>query len=94
MNLLSRRLTAILVPIGLAILFIQFAQLIPELTTPQFENAKDYIMQRGYEETGAKNLVSAIYLDYRLFDSLFEAGILLITVVGIVFMAKSDEDVY
>ncbi|BES65815.1 hypothetical protein SANA_22540 [Gottschalkiaceae bacterium SANA] len=91
---MSRRLIAVLVPFGLAILFIQFAQLIPELTSPQFENAKDYIMQRGYAETGAKNLVSAIYLDYRLFDSLFEAGILLITVVGIVFMAKSDEDVY
>ena len=90
---MSRRIVAILVFFGLAILFVRFVQLIPELTAPQFSSPKDYIMERGYMETGAKNLVSAIYLDYRLFDSLFETGILLITVAGIVFMAKSDEDI-
>ncbi|RKD30578.1 hypothetical protein [Thermohalobacter berrensis] len=55
------------------------------------EYAKNYYLDKGFEETGSKNLVTAIYLDYRLFDSIFEAGILLLAVTGIMFMSKNDE---
>lgn len=54
---------------------------------------KDYLMENGYMETGSKNLITAVYLDYRLYDSIFEAGILLVTVSGIIFMSKKDDDV-
>jgi len=49
-----------------------------------------YFFAHGYEETGAKNLVTAILLDYRLFDSLFEAGILLVAVSGVIWISKHD----
>lgn len=51
---------------------------------------KDYFAAFGLEDTGANNLVTAILLDYRLFDSLFEAGILLIAVSGIIWISKHD----
>lgn len=90
---MSNRFVAIAAPFGLAILITLFWQSLPELTTPLFDSARDHIMTNGLAETGARNQVCAIYLDYRLFDSLFETGILLITVAGIIFMAKKDEDV-
>tara|TARA_B100000965_G_scaffold323352_1_gene285089 strand:+ start:411 stop:677 length:267 start_codon:yes stop_codon:yes gene_type:complete len=56
-------------------------------------SSKDYYVANSLEETGSKNIVTAIYLDYRLFDSLFEAAILLIAVSGIIFMSKKDDEV-
>ena len=53
---------------------------------------KDYYLGHFLEDTGALNSVTAIYLDYRIFDSIFEAGILLIAVTGIIFIAKSDRE--
>lgn len=55
-------------------------------------SSHQYYVTHGLEETSSKNLVTAIYLDYRLFDSFFEASILLIAVTGIAFMAIKDED--
>lgn len=54
--------------------------------------SQDYYIEHGLEETSSMNLVTAIYLDYRLFDSFFEASTLLIAVTGIAFMAIKDED--
>ena len=51
---------------------------------------KDYYIENSLEETGSRNIVTAIYLDYRLFDSIFETSLLLITVSGITFMYKKD----
>lgn len=56
-------------------------------------SSKDYYISNTLKETGSKNIVTGIYLDYRLFDSLFEAGILLIAVSGIIFMSKKDDEV-
>lgn len=52
---------------------------------------KDYYIENSLEETGSRNIVTAIYLDYRLFDSIFETSLLLITVSGITFMYKKDD---
>ena len=43
----------------------------------------DAVFARGLFETGAQNLVAAIYLDYRLFDTLLEALLLLVSVIGV-----------
>lgn len=57
-----------------------------------FRNEKplNHYIENTYEETGSKNYVTGIYLDYRLFDSIFEASTLLIAVVGIIFIAKEE----
>ena len=43
----------------------------------------DAIRAVGTGQTGARNLVAAIYLDYRLFDTLLEALLLLVSVIGV-----------
>ncbi|AOT69703.1 hypothetical protein [Geosporobacter ferrireducens] len=54
------------------------------------DDAKTYYLSRGFNETGASNLVTAIYLDYRLYDSIFEASLLLATSAGILFLARKE----
>lgn len=49
-----------------------------------------FFLENGLRDTGSKNLVTAIYLDYRLFDSLFEAGILLIAVSGVMWISQHE----
>jgi len=44
----------------------------------------DYI-NRGVDDTGAVNLVSAIYLNYRLYDTLFEILVFSVAVLGVRF---------
>ena len=74
----------------LSVLLIVFMLAMQDLDILYNSYGRDYYLLYGLEETGSRNLVSAIYLDYRLFDSLFEAGILLIAVSGIIWISKHD----
>ncbi len=64
--------------------------------TPWPPVARDYLAEHAEGETGAVNIVSAIYLGYRAFDTLGETIVLLIAVSGTVAMVtllkKSSED--
>lgn len=51
-----------------------------------------FYQNNGYLDTGSRNIVTAIYLDYRLFDSLFEAGILLVAVSGINWISQHGSE--
>ncbi len=48
----------------------------------------DQIFAKGFVETAANNLVAAIYLNYRLFDTLLEALLLLVSVIGVSQFAR------
>ncbi|MDO9593255.1 MAG: hypothetical protein Q7I98_08765 [Erysipelotrichaceae bacterium] len=52
-----------------------------------------YFIEATSAETGSKNLVTGIYLSYRLFDSLFEAATLFAVTAGILFMGRKDEEI-
>ena len=54
------------------------------------ERMKEYYFQHGYEETGAVNLVTAIYLGYRAFDTLGETVVLLLSISGVLFFLGKD----
>ena len=43
---------------------------------------RDAFVERGPAETGALNLVTAIYLGYRAYDTLGEATVLFTAVIG------------
>lgn len=49
-------------------------------------NTVEYYMKNATEETTARNIVTAIYLNYRVFDTIFEALLLLIAVTAILFI--------
>lgn len=82
-----RRLVAI--PLLMAIfVFALFA--FADFETLYNDFGRLYFQQNGFYETGSLNLVTGIYLDYRLFDTLFEAGILLVAVTGVSWIAQHE----
>ncbi len=42
----------------------------------------DYVLRHFHDDTGAHNAVAAILLNYRMYDTMFEALILLTAIVG------------
>ena len=50
--------------------------------TPWPVTARDYLEAKGVQDSGAVNLVSAIYLGYRAFDTLGETIVLLVAILG------------
>lgn len=51
---------------------------------------RDFIVEHGYEDTGALNLVSAVYLGYRAFDTFGETIVLLCAVTGSIFFLSRE----
>jgi len=47
-----------------------------------------YYLEQGLNDTGAMNLVAAVYLDYRVYDTLIETVILFMAVAGITFFLQ------
>jgi multicomponent Na+:H+ antiporter subunit B len=56
------------------------------LDVPWPSTLRDYLEERGVQDSGARNLVSAIYLGYRAFDTLGETIVLLVAVSGTIGM--------
>lgn len=52
------------------------------METPWPSGARDFLAASGYVDTGAANLVSAIYLGYRAYDTLGETVVLLAALTG------------
>lgn len=51
-----------------------------------------YYISNFYNDTGASNAVTAIYLNYRLFDTFFETLLLLVSVIGIIYFSRHEGD--
>jgi len=50
------------------------------------ERVREHLFLRAVEESGAINLVSAIYLGYRAFDTLGETIVLVLSVAGVLLV--------
>lgn len=51
-----------------------------------------YYINNAYEQTGGVNVVTAIYLNYRVFDTLFETLLLLISIIAIIYFSRHEGD--
>ncbi|MDO5707925.1 MAG: hypothetical protein Q4P31_04770 [Andreesenia angusta] len=56
------------------------------------EVSRRYI-DKGMEETGAKNIVAGVILDYRAFDTFVEASVLFTSIIIIISVMKKDSKV-
>lgn len=56
-------------------------------------SAYKYYIENAAEEAQMQNAVTAIYLRYRIFDTLFEALLLAMAVSAVVYFASSWEKV-
>ena len=87
MTILIRRILSL--PLLVAF-FLVFFLALQDYETLYQDSARIFYQTYGYTLTGSLNLVTAIYLDFRLLDTLFEAGILLIAVTGISYIAQHE----
>ena len=65
------------------------------LTThrPATDPISSYYVRNFMEDTGATNAVAAIYLNYRMFDSMFETLMLLVSVAAVInFSWRRDHE--
>lgn len=60
---------------------------LPNFGSPVMRMAENYVNQ-GMEKTGAVNLVAAIILDFRGYDTLGEATVLFTSVIGIIAILR------
>ena len=79
------------IPLGFTVVLAAlFILLIPEQTPVTY--LKDMYMAMFSSEIGAKNAVTAIYLGYRMYDTLFEALLLLVSIVAVVHLSHHDDE--
>lgn len=50
----------------------------------------NYYIENAHEETGSVNIVTSIYLNYRYYDTLFEALMLLFSIIGVIYMSVHE----
>ncbi|MCB4757384.1 MAG: DUF4040 domain-containing protein [Elusimicrobia bacterium] len=62
-------------------------QELPEFGSPIMRVSQTYLNE-GFIQTGATNIVSAILLNYRAYDRLGEATVLIIALVGVVSLLR------
>lgn len=91
-NYQGQELLAYGIAIAFAFVFALFSyhalKSLPEFGFPLMKVAKTYIEQ-GLLKTGAMNLVAGIILDFRGYDTLGEATILFVAVVGTLAILRS-----
>lgn len=49
-------------------------------------------LEKGMEETGAVNIVAAVILDYRAFDTFGESAVLFLSVICVMMLLKRDKN--
>lgn len=90
----EKKLSRIVLYTGSAAFFVVFLlmsnkvlHLLPEFGNPVLRMASDYIVS-GFEKTGAPNLVAAVILNLRGYDTLGEVTVLFAAVVGLVVVLR------
>ena len=58
---------------------------------PGSDELKIHLETHGVAETGAENLVTAVYLGYRAFDTLGETVVLVLSVAGVASILRGKE---
>ncbi|MCL2718750.1 MAG: DUF4040 domain-containing protein [Lachnospiraceae bacterium] len=79
-----------LVPIGFTILLIAlFFMFIPDV--PASTYLKEMYISMFQQDIGGENAVTAIYLGYRVYDTLFEALMLLVSIAAIIHLSWHEK---
>lgn len=73
--------------LGAVVVLFLFLNHSEQLDTPLM----DYFTADFYAQTGAQNSVAAIYLNYRVFDTLFEALMLMVSVMEVINVSWANK---
>jgi len=81
-----KKIFFIIIILAIAILFILSVDI--EYGNPKNPDVANYYIDQGLHDTGAINLVAAVYLGYRTYDTLIEAIVLFVAVTGVIFYLR------
>lgn len=84
-----KMIMAICLAMGLAMLFAFVG--LGNSGYKQQGDAKAYVLQNHTSQTGAQNAVTAVYLNYRLWDTLFESMLLLLSALAVISFSWSSD---
>ncbi len=77
---------SVVIIFGIFLAGIKILETLPDFGTPIFAQAPEAASQtyisEGMQKTGAANLVAAVILDFRAYDTLGEATVLFTTIIG------------
>jgi len=86
-----RKLRKYIAPLGFtALLFGLVLYFIPSGETNTY--LKDQYLSQFMYDIGGENAVTAIYLGYRVYDTLFEALVLIVSVIAVTHMSYSSDE--
>jgi multisubunit Na+/H+ antiporter MnhB subunit len=54
----------------------------------------DYYIDNSYRMAGSSNVVTSVYLYFRYYDTLFEALMLLFSIIGVIYMSIHEGEDY
>lgn len=54
----------------------------------------EYYIDNSFKDTGAANVVTSVYLYFRYYDTLFEALMLLFSIIGVIYMSIHEGEDY
>ena len=83
-----RSIASFLLCLSGCLLVLCFAGRISVVDTPALFSA---VIANYARETMAINAVASIYLNYRIFDTIFEALLLLVSVMGVIHFSRHEE---
>ncbi|QXM06906.1 hydrogen gas-evolving membrane-bound hydrogenase subunit E [Crassaminicella indica] len=89
-----KKITAVFLTMVIIGILLIGVQELPEFGKPH-NPANNYVMEKyirdGVEDTGALNIVTAIILDYRAFDTFAEATVLFTGAIVVLMVLKKEE---
>ncbi len=89
MNLNEKRRLTLMILTLLVVVGVVFVYLSAGDSGLNTNEAKDYIAENHVQDTSAGNAVTAVYLNYRFFDTIFESLILLVSVLAVMMLSWS-----
>lgn len=87
---MRRKLITVLLIAAGALTLYHSLQIEPLQTLPMAE----YYIDNSYILTGASNVVTSVYLYFRYYDTIFEALMLLFSIIGVIYMSIHEGEDY
>ena len=84
---MRRKIIAVLI----LLLFLGVACLLYVQSAPEKGPLMERCLANAQSDTGARNAVAAIYLDYRVFDTILEGLLLLISIIAVIHFAQQED---
>ena len=80
-----------IIAVLILLLFLGVAYRLYIQSAPDTGPLMEQCLNHAQSDTGARNAVAAIYLDYRVFDTILEALLLLISIVAVLHFTKQED---